>query len=395
MNIFVIPSLYPSANDPFNGIFIKEQFVELAMAYPELNIGVARWGQNDDDYLLFSRQPIRSLAKVLTPHKPFRNQISPNLVEYFHPAWSFHEKFQKGNIRKKTDSALKSLAWFERDFGRCTVVHAQVIYPAGQIALEVKNKKKIPYLITEHIAPIGGGYLLKNDEKLKEGISEIINGSVGVTAVSAWLKNRMEPLFPEKKIRVVPNFTFAREMHENISSNPFVFCSIGAISFQKGVDLLLEAIALLQQKRRDFLVQIVGDGPDEIVLKQRAHHLGVEERIIWKGPLLREEVNKVLEISHAHVLCSRQETFGMVFIEAMACGLPNIAFSNGGQTDIIHESNGILVSETSAEAMAEAMGKMMENYHLFDRGVIRNDFKERFSTQAVGPKWIDIYTHGL
>ena len=72
MNVFFVPSWYPSKNDPLVGQFFKDQAIGLTKAFPNLNIGVSIWGQNDERLLLWGREPFKSMGKVIKQHSIYK-----------------------------------------------------------------------------------------------------------------------------------------------------------------------------------------------------------------------------------------------------------------------------------------------------------------------------------
>jgi len=85
----------------------------------------------------------------------------------------------------------------------------------------------------------------------------------------------------------------------------------------------------------------------------------------------------------AFVLPSRGETFGIVFIEALAHGKPLIATRCGGPQDIVHAENGLLVPMDSVEELAIAMERMIQTSGNYSPQILRADFLARFSASAV------------
>ncbi len=90
---------------------------------------------------------------------------------------------------------------------------------------------------------------------------------------------------------------------------------------QKGVDTLLEAVALVTRARTTL--EIIGDGPDSESYRARARDLGIADRVTWSGWM--DEVALRLAEAHVFVLPSRFEGLPLVFLEALAAGLPVIA----------------------------------------------------------------------
>ena len=101
------------------------------------------------------------------------------------------------------------------------------------------------------------------------------------------------------------------------------------------------------------------------------------------GDLSRENVVKYIKESDVFVLPSRFETFGVVFIEALALGKPIIASRCGGPEDIVKQGNGLLVEVEDIDGLSKAMQHMYNEYEKYNHKDITKDCNERFSENAV------------
>ena len=93
----------------------------------------------------------------------------------------------------------------------------------------------------------------------------------------------------------------------------------------------------------------------------------------------------------AFVLASRRETFGVVYIEAMAAGLPVIATRCGGPEDFVTEENGILIPVDDAAALTDAMEHMMLHRREYDSASISADIRRKFAPETIAARLTDIY----
>ena len=93
----------------------------------------------------------------------------------------------------------------------------------------------------------------------------------------------------------------------------------------------------------------------------------------------------------AFVLASRLETFGVVYIEAMAAGLPVIATACGGPEDFVSPDNGILVPKEDVPALADAMERMIRTRESYDSAAIARFARDRFSPAAVAGELEAVY----
>ena len=100
MNVFNIPSWYPSKDHPYAGIFTLEQVQLLAQAKPNSKFALSLWGQKEESKLLWAKDHIKNISKLLKKDvlpKP-QKQLENNLQEYYTPAYTWTEKILWGNI---------------------------------------------------------------------------------------------------------------------------------------------------------------------------------------------------------------------------------------------------------------------------------------------------------
>jgi glycosyltransferase involved in cell wall biosynthesis len=125
---------------------------------------------------------------------------------------------------------------------------------------------------------------------------------------------------------------------------------------RKRVDVLLEAAALLRAEIPDLAVRIVGDGPEGASLRARHAALGLDGFVRWLGYVAPEEL--AAEYRRADIFClpSVQEGFGIVFLEAMAAGLPVVAARAAAVPEVV--AGGLLAEPGDAASLAEALLRM-------------------------------------
>jgi glycosyltransferase involved in cell wall biosynthesis len=160
---------------------------------------------------------------------------------------------------------------------------------------------------------------------------------------------------------------------------------------RKGIDLLLRALAHLIRNGQDVVLDIGGEGPEREALVLLARDLGIADRVNFLGLLSREGVRKAMQEAHLFVLPSSYETFGVAYIEAMACGLPVIATRCGGPEGFVTPDVGYLVPQSDENALATTIHDVFVNYHRFDGNEIRCYVVRRFGSDAVAKKLITIY----
>lgn len=129
---------------------------------------------------------------------------------------------------------------------------------------------------------------------------------------------------------------------------------------RKGLRDLIRALALLERGR--FVLEIVGDGPDETALRALVAQHGLTDVVEFRGALDRTAVASRYRAADLFTLPSSAEAFGNVFAEALASGLPIVGTSVGGIPELVqHEVNGLLVPPNEPAALAEAIRALADD----------------------------------
>lgn len=145
-----------------------------------------------------------------------------------------------------------------------------------------------------------------------------------------------------------------------LTDDDIVLVTVGRLVARKAVDQLIEVMARLNQDNAHLLV--MGTGPLEAQLKAQAETLGVAGRVHFLGFVSEEEKFGVLRMADLFVTTSQHEGFGLVFLEAMACGLPVICYDFGGQTDFLATGRtGFLIELNEQDAFVAACRELGAN----------------------------------
>ncbi len=123
-----------------------------------------------------------------------------------------------------------------------------------------------------------------------------------------------------------------------------------------GFTTALRALALAKKQKHDLSLEIAGSGPEETYLKKLADSLGISEAVRFLGHVPQEQLGERMARWDALLLPSKQESFGVVAVEAAAVGIPVIGSRVGGIPEIVQEeSTGRLLNPMSSERLAQAM----------------------------------------
>lgn len=189
---------------------------------------------------------------------------------------------------------------------------------------------------------------------------------------------------------VIPNpLTKYPDIHS--SQNNKTVISVGRYDPVKGFDMLIDAWAIVASKHPDWNLIIVGPG-EKIPYQEQVKRLGLEQSISCKGA--SDRIFDEMAEASFYVLSSRSEGFGLVMVEAMAVGLPCVAFScsPGPRSIVSHQQNGILVERDNVQKLGDAICYMIENdeeRHKYAAQAIIDS--KRYSVENIMQKWITLF----
>ncbi|GAF68574.1 unnamed protein product, partial [marine sediment metagenome] len=151
-------------------------------------------------------------------------------------------------------------------------------------------------------------------------------------------------------------------------SDKLVILFVGQLTGVKGVDILLNAMRLIQQNRFEAVLVLVGDGPLRAVLEAEAARLGLGD-VRFAGYVQPDELARYYTAADVFGLPSRDEPWGVVVLEAMACGLPIVVSDKVGcARDLVQNGrNGFIVPVDNPKALAEALLGLLEDASLRKR----------------------------
>ncbi|WP_264559546.1 glycosyltransferase [Flavobacterium sp. N2270] len=172
--------------------------------------------------------------------------------------------------------------------------------------------------------------------------------------------------------------SIANKKLDTFIDNPpkFTFVTVGTLGrgVNKRVDVSIKAIGLLKEKGHDVGLLVCGDGDQRNELELLANKLNISNAIHFLG--MRNDVDQLLPNAFAFIHAAPYEPFGIVCIEAMACGLPAIVPNSGGIQNIVSNGiDGFVYEKLSENALAEKMEKLILNdeaYPKFTENALEN-----------------------
>lgn len=140
-----------------------------------------------------------------------------------------------------------------------------------------------------------------------------------------------------------------------------IFLTVGGLKERKGQDLVIEALAKLRKSTEDFIYLLVGDGEMKAAWEAHAEKFGVSDKVVFVGALDGEELVRYFHACDVYVHTPRViyynfEGFGIVYLEAGACGKPSIATDAGGVADaVVQNKTGFIVPDGDVGQIAAKM----------------------------------------
>ena len=368
MNILLLTHSYPDINNSWRGSFIKEQAHALSLNH---TVTVVFFKIDYEHFAPFAHYSfIKTNTGNLTEYTLTIRRSFPiiNQVNYLLKTWRF--------IKKEILSDKKP-----------DLIHSHLSYPAGFLGTLIQKRKKIPAFLTEH-SGITNYYRSWIHKKC---VLYALKNAACIIAVSNSLKEEIIP-FCHRPVNVIHNIVDV-DKFELVKSKPGATLNIGFLgglgNNNKGLDLLLKSASLLE--RKDFLLHIGGDGTLLDSYRKMAKELGIEANCKFYKGIMRSDIALFYSRLDIFVLPSRYETFGVVLIEAMACGIPVIATKCGGPQEIVIPSTGILIEKDDPGELADAVKIIAENSGTYNKEAIRSYVKEKFGRSVIINRLSSLY----
>ncbi len=194
-----------------------------------------------------------------------------------------------------------------------------------------------------------------------------------------------------RNIKVIPNpLSFYPQEVSTLDHKNVI--AVGKLTYQKGYDLLLEAWQIVVQTFPDWKLNIYGKKDQVESLSQQAKQLNIVDNVTFHDPV-KDIESKYLN-SSIYVMSSRYEGFGMVLVEAMACGVPCVSFDcNYGPSEIIENgADGYVVENGNVKELAQKMKLLMADESLrktFGQKARQN--VRRFEIGKIMASWNDLF----
>ncbi|MBI4282440.1 MAG: glycosyltransferase [Chloroflexi bacterium] len=373
LKVLFVPAWYPSEVSPVSGVFVREHAKAASL-------------HNDVVVVYTYHDPYARVAGLYQVSEAMEDGIRTIRVK--HGSLSARADFAFSRLIRHWSTFSYLRRFVESEF-KPDIIHAHV-YSAAVPAVIVGRLSGVPVIVTEHWTNFIERQLTW-ERRLAARFA--LNRARAVLPVSEILRQNLEAYGIRNDFRVVPNTVntdlFLPTQAKDKRKGKKRLLLVAIFQPRKGIPYLLQALRLVKEKRDDFTLDIVGDGPHREDYERLTVELGLQEYVTFHGR--QPEIYSFMRNCDFYVLPSLSENFGVVLIEAMASGKPVIATACGGPQEIVNENVGILVPPKDANALSEAIDSMLDNYTNYSPEEIANYARERFSYEAVGKMLDEIY----
>jgi glycosyltransferase involved in cell wall biosynthesis len=240
-------------------------------------------------------------------------------------------------------------------------LHVHFATPASNVAL-----------IAAHIFPITFSITVHGPDEFYDvsryRLAEKIAGASFICCIGSYARSQLMKLSPAvewEKFEISPlgvdSAVFTPRPFREKPETFEVIC-VGRLVPAKGQHILLAAVHRLVQEGRRLHLRVVGDGPDRASLEEMVNRNGLRDRVIFEGAVNQDRIRNMYMQADAFVLVSFAEGIPVVLMEAMAMEIPCVTTFITGIPELIRDGiDGLLVPPSDVEAVADAIGELMDD----------------------------------
>lgn len=378
-------TLYPSSIRPDHGIFVETRLREL-LATGEVSTKVVApvpW--------FFSKHPrYGEYARMAAiPSREMLNDIDVSHPRYFLPP-KVGMNIAPFLLALGAIPTIKRLIREGFDFD---LIDSHYVYPDGVAASLLARHFRKPFIVTARGTDIN---LIPHYTIPRKLIQSTLNQAAASIGVCKALVDEMAALGAEPNklhvlrngvdlVRFVPISQAEARQKLGWEADRKTLVSVGYLIERKGHQIAIEALKQLPE----YILKIIGRGPEEGKLRQLAVNLGVADRVEFVDHVNQSDLAIHYSAADALILASSREGWANVLLESMACGTPVVATSIWGTPEVVSTPfAGRLISERSPYALARALRELMANPP--DRQAVRKH-AENFSWSATSLGQVDLF----
>lgn len=308
-------------------------------------------------------------------------------------------------FRMKSKKILKYLFWRYKGKEKFDIVHSLFEFPYAPLLAREASRLKVPFVVGAQ-GTYGVQPLVQFPERyfMKYAYGQ----ARAIHVPSEYTKNAILKESGEKyNISIIHNGVdlerFKEENRKESIRDKFpgkkILLTVGEIKSRKGQDLVIKALPEIIKKFPDVVYIMVGRESWKKYLVELAENLGVLENIFFSGPIPAESVIDYFYSCDIYVHTPRIhagyqfEGFGIVYLEAGACGKPSIAVNAGGVSDaVVHNKTGLIGPVDDVESISENVLRLLEDESFTKQlGNSAKEYAEEHSWKNITDKYVKMY----
>jgi glycosyltransferase involved in cell wall biosynthesis len=205
-------------------------------------------------------------------------------------------------------------------------------------------------------------------------------------------------ILPKKIIVVSPGIDtkkFEYVPYEQKATSVLELITVGTLIKRKGVDLIIKAVSEVVKENKNIRLRVIGNGPQMESLKRLTAELKLNNHITYQGYVPNEEIQECYKRAHIFLNMSRSESWGQMYLEAMACGLPIISSRNSGSIEIVKDGKfGYLVEQEDYNSLAGKIVYMIQHKDVIEEfgRKARTEVEDNYDWKtSIVPEYLKIY----
>ena len=380
--ILWLASWYPGEYEHTNGDFVQRHARAVSL-YTKLD--VIHVAQAGTDVFTNQNATVTNDGKLTEYHysfyhKPFGIRLI-NKILYNIRYITFYKRIIKEYIKEN---------------GKPDIVHVHAPMKAGILAVWIKKKYGIPFMVTEHSSmydPAAVDNYYKRSGYFQKNTAKVFSEALKVTCVSDTIGRMIKNIFNLSKVAVIHNVVdtnlFYPETSQPIQVKPFKWIHVSSMYKLKNVEGIIDAFSKLNDTETNWQLRLIGPANNSI--KKLINDVGLSDKIQLVGELSYQMVANEMRVADALVMFSKHENFPCVIAEALCCGIPVLSSDVGGIHEAVNQDNGILVPSENTEVLAHSIAVLMKNYLHYSKKVIAEKAKISYSEETIGKQFVDLY----
>ncbi|MFM9027135.1 MAG: glycosyltransferase [Bacteroidota bacterium] len=366
LKVVLLAKWYPDRKDPQLGVFIQKHARCIAET-----CDVTVFHARSDDALTAGKIESEvcisgGVIEHLWYYGPYKGILSPFNGLLYLQCWTRFKRVVRLSSEKPD------------------LLHAYIMLRTGLLARFEANRLNIPYVVSEQWSGYATGKFGNKPLWWRVVWRGVLKKAAGISAVSSFLKEKMELYCKRLDIEVFYNVI------ESVSSNatsrtidkPYILVVADLVDEIKNISGVIKAYATVKPYMQ---LRIIGGGKDLYKLEKLCKELGLEnDQVVFEGMQPNKVVYTRLYDCAFLVMNSRFETFSSVCAEALSCGKPVIATRCGGPQEFIGKEHGILIDPDNRQQLENALEKMSTEFPKYDPMELNRYAMSKFGKSSIG-----------